>query len=119
MVVTDLNVICIAILEAKTYAPLIIDRNRMLAFTIAGQFMQSISRRRSKIFQGGGKIDIFQLSRRTLRNICCKAGGFAGFIQVLSALVGKCLDHSEECNASRDTGQPPKVPIYAIGTGID
>jgi len=119
MVVTDLNVICIAILEAKTYAPLIIDRNRMLAFTIARQFMQSISRRRSKIFQDGGKIDILQLSRRALRNICCKATGLTGFIQVPGTLVSKRLDHGEECNASRDTGQPPKVPGYEMGTGID
>jgi hypothetical protein len=46
MVVTDLNVVRITILEAKTYPPLIIDRNRVLAFPITLQRVESISWRR-------------------------------------------------------------------------
>jgi hypothetical protein len=46
VVITDLNVICVTILESKTYPPLIVDGNRVLTFPVTLQRVEAIPGRR-------------------------------------------------------------------------
>jgi len=51
VVVHDLYVECVTVYETKAYPPLIIDRDRMLTFSIAPERMQAVARRDSQILQ--------------------------------------------------------------------
>lgn len=94
MVIADFNVKRITIFKAKTYPPLIVDRNRMLAFPITFQCMQSISRRRSQVLKFRSEVHILELSSRSLRNVCWKSLGLASLVEVFGTPISKGLDHA-------------------------
>jgi hypothetical protein len=80
VVITDLNVICITVFKAKTYPPLIVDRNRILAFPVTFQRMEAIAWRRAQVFKCGSEVHVLKFSRRPFRDICrevlCLSGKF-------------------------------------------
>ncbi len=62
MVIDDLNIEGIAILEARAYAPLVIDANAPLTFTASTQSLQPVSRWNAKILQCVSVIQHLQLA---------------------------------------------------------
>jgi hypothetical protein len=56
VVVYDSYVKCIAVLEAETLAPLVIDANAPLTGTIAVQLLQPIGRRQSQVLDSDGRV---------------------------------------------------------------
>jgi hypothetical protein len=95
MVVADFDLVCVAVYESKTNAPLVIDRNSVLALSIVPKSMQSISRRYPEIVKLGGEIYVFQFPRSSLRDISRKALGSAFQEQIPGATVGECLDQTK------------------------
>ena len=69
VIVAELDVIGIAILEAKANAPLIVDTDRVLTRTIALECVQPISRWYAKIRKHRGRVNRLQSSKRPPRHI--------------------------------------------------
>jgi hypothetical protein len=60
MIVGYLDLESVAIDESETDAPLVVDANRMLPFSLTLEGVQSIARRRLQIIEPSGEMDIFQ-----------------------------------------------------------
>jgi hypothetical protein len=73
VIITNLDVISIAVFKPKTDPPLIIDRNRMLTLPVALQRVEPISWRRSQVLERACQIYIFELSGCSLRYTCREA----------------------------------------------
>jgi hypothetical protein len=63
MVVGKLDVMRFAVEPAKAKSPLIVDANAMLAFAVAGQFLEAIGWRNSHVFQRFGGVKQRQLTK--------------------------------------------------------
>jgi hypothetical protein len=59
VIICDFNVICIAIPEAETDSPLIVDGYGELAVPVSFQGVEAIARRRLQVIQAGGQVDVF------------------------------------------------------------
>jgi len=105
MIVTDLDIVGIAIHEPEAYPALIVHGDRMLPFSFTLQRMQAVARRASQVLQPRREINVLELSRRALGYVRRKLPRLAGRVQLLCAAIGKCLDHVEDCNVSRDNSQ--------------
>lgn len=92
MVIYDLDVKSIAVLEAKAYAPLIVDANAPLSFAVTAQGFQPIARRGAEVFECVGVIQHLQLA---LGNIgkCFKPAWAFALKQRLRVSAMECLDH--------------------------
>ena len=62
MIIHNFHVVDIAIAPSKTDAPLVVDANAVLPFSIAFQRFQAIAWRRPQIAKFGGDIQLPQLS---------------------------------------------------------
>lgn len=62
MVVADFNVVGIAIDEAKTDAPLVVDRYGVLAMPIAPEGVEPVPGRSLQVVEPGCEIHIFELA---------------------------------------------------------
>jgi hypothetical protein len=54
MVITDFDIVCIAVDKPEAYAPLIIDGDGMLAFSVASESVKPIAGRDLQVFQLNG-----------------------------------------------------------------
>lgn len=95
MIVTELNVVGIAVSEAKANAPLIVDGNRVLAGAIASERMQAVAGRHPEIGDLGGCVHGFKLAHSPAGDIRRHPLGLAGAEQLLGGLVREGLDHHE------------------------
>jgi hypothetical protein len=77
MVVAELDVVRVPIRESKADAPLIVHRDRILASSIPGQRMEPITGWNTQVVEAHGKIDILELSSRSLRNVGWHPPGLA------------------------------------------
>ena len=93
MIIRDLDIICIAILEAETDSPLIVDGNGKLAFSVSFQGVEVIARRCLQVIQAGGQVDVFQTSDRPTQKIRRKPFRFARHEESLRVFVGKSFNH--------------------------
>jgi hypothetical protein len=69
MVVGDFYVIGVSVFEPKTHAPLIVYANRVLSFSVASKPVKPIARRRFQVFQLGCRVNVFELSPGSSRNV--------------------------------------------------
>jgi hypothetical protein len=69
MVVTDFDVVGVAVHETKTDPPLFVDRNRMLTFSITSQAMQPVARWDLEIAEISRSIDLLELSPSSCQNL--------------------------------------------------
>jgi hypothetical protein len=94
VVVTNFNVIRIAIDEAKADSPLIVDRNRVLTFSVIFERVQPVPRRHLKIVDRRRKVYVLQLARGAGRNVGRKAFGRSGEKEIARTPVRERLDHA-------------------------
>ena len=69
MIIRDLDVIGVAVDESKIYAPLVVNRNRILSLPIVLQLRQTIAGRDPQIGQTRGVLDILEFSNRPSNDI--------------------------------------------------
>jgi hypothetical protein len=93
VIVRDLDIVGIAVLEAETDAPLIVDGNGVLAFSVSLQGMKAIARWRFQVIQTGGQIDVFQTPDRPAQKVRRKPFGLACQEERLRVFVGKRFNH--------------------------
>ena len=62
MVVHDLDIVCVPGSPPKTDTPLVVHANAVLAGTIATEFLQTIPRWNSKVFQGLCGVEGYEFS---------------------------------------------------------
>ena len=105
MIVTDLDIVGVAIHKPETYPPLIVYGDRILPFSIVLQRMQAVARWASQILQPRREINILEFSRRAPGYVRRKLPRLAGRVQCLCAAIGKCFYQVVKCNVSRDKGQ--------------
>jgi len=94
VIIRDFNVICIAIPEAETDSPLIVDEYGELAVPVSFQGVEAIARRRLQVIQAGGQVDVFQTSDRSTQKIRRKPFRFASHEKRLRVFVGKSFNHN-------------------------
>jgi hypothetical protein len=96
MIISDLDIECLTIGEAKADTPLIIDPDRMLTDAIALQGLKPIGRRQAQISDGPRRIQLLQAHGCTPQNIARQLAGFARSEEAFGAGIGKRSDH-ERC----------------------
>jgi hypothetical protein len=95
VIVTNLYVECVAIHESEADPPLIIDRDGMLALTVASQRVESVSRRRLQVIEPGGQIHILEFSHRPPGHIRRETTGLPLHEQLGGPFVREGLDHAQ------------------------
>ncbi len=95
VIVAELDVIRIAVLEAKADAPLIVDTDCMLARAIAFERVQPIPRRYTEIREHRGRVDRLQSSKRPTRNIGRDPLRLAGAEERFCRWISKRLNHPQ------------------------
>jgi len=95
VVVTELDLIGIAVFKAEADAPLVIYRDRVLSATIAFERMQPIAGRDLQVVDPSGGIDLLQLAHSSCDHVRRHAFRFAGQVQLLRLRIGERLDHGE------------------------
>ena len=93
MVITDLDIVCIAFDKPEAYAPLIIDGDGMLPFSVAPESVKPIAGRYLQVVQPNGEIQILQLSSCSSGDFRRKPLGPSGGVQILGTSVPERLDH--------------------------
>ncbi|OIP30591.1 MAG: hypothetical protein AUK23_08415 [Deltaproteobacteria bacterium CG2_30_43_15] len=63
MVINDLNVVCMTVLEAEAYAPLIVDADTPLSDSAALQLLQLVIGRNTQVFQLFRPVEHCQLAQ--------------------------------------------------------
>ncbi len=101
MIIGYLDIICIPF-EAKAYAPLVIDGDRVLSLSVARKGVQAIARRNLQVIERGGEIDVFQPTQGPLQYVRRQFFRLAAYVKLLRVSVRKSLYHGHHCNASRD-----------------
>lgn len=94
MVVTELNVVGVAIREPKADAPLIVDRNGVLSRAIALEGMQAVAGRHFEIGDLQRGVDGFESAESAPRDVGGHLLGLAGAEELLGLAVGEGLDHA-------------------------
>lgn len=107
MVIANLDIVGIAINEAETYPPLIVDGDRVLALSISFKRVEPVTRRHLQIVQARGQIHILQFASSPLCNVGRKPPGLASSVELSSESIRERLDHAAQCTASRDGWQLP------------
>jgi len=69
VIINDLNIKCIAIFKAETYAPLVINADTPLTGTVMGQCFKSVGRRYAQIVETDGPVQLGQTHSCTLQYI--------------------------------------------------
>ena len=92
MVVTDFNVVGIAVGEAKTDPPLVIDGNGVLPLPIALEGMEAVAGRHLEILKARRQIYVLQLPASASGDLGRKTLGRAREKEVAGAAIGERLD---------------------------
>ena len=93
MVVADLDVVRIPVHEAETNAPLIVDRDRVLAPPIILERMEAIAGRHLEVVQLGRKMDILEFANRSGSDIDWEALRGAGGEELCRPAIREGLNH--------------------------
>lgn len=105
MVIADLDVVGIAVDEAETDSPLIVYGDRVLAFSVSGKRMESVTRRYLQVLWAGSQIQVLKLARGPFRDVRRKPFCLTCSVVLLGTSIRERFDHRPECNASRDGSQ--------------
>jgi hypothetical protein len=92
--VADLDVICVAFFEPEADAPLVVDRDRMLAGAIPFERVQAVARRYAKSLDPIRSVDRRQLPQRASFDFGWQATHLAGDPESFGLPVGKRPDHA-------------------------
>jgi len=98
MIIRDLDVKGVAVNESKTDAPLVVNRNRILPFTIVLQLMKTIAGRNPQIRQTRGVLDIFEFSNRPSNDIRGELFRPAQRVEFPGGPIRESLDHTINVN---------------------
>jgi len=98
MIIRDLDVKGVAVNESKTDAPLVVNRNRILPFTIMLQLMQTIAGRNPQIRQTRGVLDILEFSNRPSNEIRREPFRPAQRVEFPGRPIRKGFDHTLNVN---------------------
>jgi hypothetical protein len=93
VVITELDVVRVAVFEPETNAPLVIDGNGMLTSAVSLERVQPIARRNTEVGDADRDVHSFELSQGTARHIRWQALGLPRTEQRLGLPVGEGLDH--------------------------
>ena len=93
MVIAELDVVRLTLNKAETDPPLIVDGDRVLAFSVPFQCMESIAGRHSKVVKARGDVHGLELPQRAPRKVRRDTTRPAGDEERLGTAVGKGLDH--------------------------
>src|SRR5262249_6868668 len=93
MVINDLRVIDVALAPFKTNAPLVVDANTVLTFTVTEQFFEVIGWWYAQILQRVCAIQDLQLAPRNALNVLRQLARDLAPKQLCGFLVLKALDH--------------------------
>jgi hypothetical protein len=113
MVVCDLNIVGIALSEAKADAPLVVYRDRVLSPAVTFQSVQPVAGRNPQIIEVTCQVDVLQPTHSSSNQIRRQPSTLAGAIQVSCMVIRKRLDHREYCTTSRDVRQAASWPSGA------
>jgi len=105
VVVRDLDIKRIAVLEPEADTPSIVDRDRILALSIPGELVQSVSRRHPQIVDAARKIDVLDFSPCPPRDLRRQSTRSPRREELLRVPVSERLDHGMYRNVSRDVCQ--------------
>ncbi|MGA8892300.1 MAG: hypothetical protein WB493_12075 [Anaeromyxobacteraceae bacterium] len=89
----EFDVTRVAILEAKTHSPLIVDANAPLARTVASETLQAVGGRHSQVIDAGDRIQLDESHDRASADLEGNAAGFARRVKVLGSRVRERPDH--------------------------
>ena len=73
MVITDFNIVSVAVDEAKADSPLVVDGDRVLTLSIVLERVQSIAGRHLEIIKRGSKVDILEFANGACYDVDRKA----------------------------------------------
>jgi len=93
VVIGNLHVVSVSQLEAKDDTPLVVNGNRVLAFTRTGECVESIAWRHSQILKTNSQITIFKPAKRSPDELGRKSFRFSSLEKLTSVLFGKGFDH--------------------------
>jgi hypothetical protein len=95
VIVAELDIVCVAVDETKTNAPLIVHRYRMLSRSVVLQRVQPITWRHSQICELSRHVHVFQPSKRTPRQAAGDSFRLAGPKQLFGPSISERFDHEE------------------------
>ena len=72
MVITNLYIIGVSINKPETYAPLVIDGDRVLSLPVAFKCMKPVTWWDLQIIQACSQIQVFKFTHRTFGDFCWK-----------------------------------------------
>jgi hypothetical protein len=103
VVVADLDVVGVAVLEAKADPPLVVDRNGMLAGSISGEGVEPIAPRYPQILETDRQIEILELSDGAPPDVRRPAGRPSRGVQRSGVSIREGLDHARSvmCHVMR------------------
>src|ERR1700730_11040361 len=93
VVIDDLNIDSIALREAKTHSPLVIDSDTPLTLAITLESFQTIRRRRFEVFNLNRRIQLRQSHRSSTANLRGQASRATCRIEPLSLRIPEGLNH--------------------------
>lgn len=93
MVIGYFDIICIAINELEAYAPLVVNRYRMLSASVILQRVKAVTRWRFKIINTRCKVNILESAYSSSEKIRLKFSGFPRFKKILCVFIRKGFYH--------------------------
>jgi len=94
VIICNFNIVSITLNEPEADAPLVVDGDRMLSFSVSSEFVEPISRRNPKVIQARCQIYVLELSSRPPYYVWRQSLGPTGREQSLRVLVDETLDHA-------------------------
>ena len=92
--IAELDVERIAVFEAEANAPLIVDRDGVLARTIALQRVQSVTGRDTQVGESDGHVHGLQLPQGASRHVCGDPLRLPGPEQLFGLPISEGSDHT-------------------------
>ena len=93
MVIRDFDIEGVTFQEAEADPPLVVDRNGVLALSVASQLVKPVPWWHLEIIQRRGQMDVFELASRPLDDIRWQPFGPSSHEQILCVPVCKRPDH--------------------------
>lgn len=93
MVIGYFDIICIAVNEFEAYAPLVVNRYRMLSASVILQRVKTVTWRRFKIVNARCQVNILESAHSPSEKIRLKYPGFTRFKKNLCVFIGKGFYH--------------------------
>jgi len=93
VVVDDLDVMGVTTDPAEANAKLVVDPNAVLAKAIAGQFLQSVSRRHFQVSEGDCSVEHDELAESNTLEIRWESADLLSLEETFGVVVAKAANH--------------------------